>query len=95
MTQNHPVTLERAEWIAAECMHFLASDPGRLSKFSEVTGVDLAEIRQQIREHSFLTGVLEYLLNDENLLLECVETVGIRPEEPSYSVDVLNYQSDY
>lgn len=80
---------DRAELIAAEALRFLADDEDRLARFVAATGIDVGAIRDHLREPTFLAGVLDYLLADESLLLECVETAGLAPEEPSLAREAL------
>ena len=82
-------TRERAEAIAAEALGFIASDEARLARFVALTGVDVAEIREHVREPMFLAGVLDYLLEDEGLLGEFVEHAGLPPEAPALARGAL------
>ena len=77
------ISRNRAEWIAAEALSFLALDQDRLARFLALTGIDVDAIREHVGEPVFLAGVLDYLLADESLLLEWVENSGLAPEEPS------------
>jgi hypothetical protein len=82
MASTGGMTRERAELIAAQALQFLASDEGRLARFLGLTGIDGGAIRDHVGEPVFLAGVLDYLLADESLLLEWVESSGLAPEEP-------------
>ena len=82
MASTTDMSRDRAELIAAQALQFLASDEDRLARFVGLTGIDGAAIRDHITESVFLAGVLDYLLADESLLLEWVETSGLAPEDP-------------
>ena len=89
MTMIGEMPRDRAELIAAEALQFISSDEDRLARFLGLTGIDGAAIRDHVGEPTFLAGVLDYLLSDETLLLEYVETVGLTPEEPGLARSVL------
>ena len=74
---------DRAEQIAADALRFLAGDEDRLARFLGLTGIDGGEVREHVNEPTFLAGILDYLLADESLLLEWVESSGLAPEDPS------------
>lgn len=74
---------DHADQIAADGLRFLASDEDRLARFLGLTGIDGGAIRDHVSEPTFMAGILDYLLADESLLLEWVESSGIAPEEPS------------
>ena len=72
---------DRAESIGFSALLFLAGDTERLSQFLTVTGVEPAQLRLDARSPQLLAAVLEYLLQDESLLLVFCASDGIAPED--------------
>ncbi len=72
---------DRAESIGVSALLFLASDPERLSRFLTLTGVGPAQLRAEARSPGMLTAVLDYLLQDESLLLVFSASDGVPPED--------------
>ncbi|MGB0086073.1 MAG: DUF3572 domain-containing protein [Rhodomicrobiaceae bacterium] len=70
---------EDAEQLAIAALTFLAADETRLSAFVASTGYDLAGIRAEAASSGFLAGVLDFLLNDESLLLVFAGHMSIDP----------------
>jgi hypothetical protein len=70
---------EAAEMLAIQALAFIAEEPERLAAFLSVTGVTVEGIRDAAGEPSFLAGVLEHMLGDENLLLAFATGAGIDP----------------
>lgn len=70
---------EDAEGIAITAISFLARNPEEFSRFLALSGVDLASLRQYAGDSAFLGGLLDFLLQDEALLLVFAEESGIDP----------------
>lgn len=68
------------EIIAIGALGFLAEDPARLSRFLDITGLNPATLRQAAGEPRFLASVLDYLMNDESLMLAFAAHQGTTPE---------------
>ena len=68
-----------AESIAIGAISFLAGHPEEFSRFLALSGIDLAALRQSAEDPAFLGGVLDFLLQDEPLLLVFAEQNGIDP----------------
>jgi hypothetical protein len=73
---------DRAETIALQALAFLAGDEQALDGFLRLTGMGLPDIREAARYPEMLAGVLDYLLQDEAMLLAFCDIAGIKPEEP-------------
>jgi hypothetical protein len=71
---------DRAESIGVSALLFLASDTERLARFLTLTGLGPAELRAESRSPHMLAAVLDYLLQDESLLLVFCASDGIPPE---------------
>jgi len=71
----------RAQAFAIAALEFIASEPRRLARFLDMTGIALESIRAASEEPNFLAGVLDHLSDDESLLLTFCEQAGIAPQE--------------
>lgn len=60
---------EFAEATAIQALGFLAQDNAVLERFLSVTGIAPGKIRQAATEPGFLAGVLDYVMQNEALLL--------------------------
>lgn len=69
-----------AETLALRVLTFLAADGERLGRFLSLTGIGPAELRRNAGDSAMLAGVLEYLLQDETLLLVFASQAGVQPE---------------
>ena len=76
--QNQPVGPD-AETIAIKALSFLAERPEELDRFLALTGMDPASLRRAADEPGVLAGVLDFLLEDEPLMMVFAETEGLAP----------------
>jgi len=72
---------EAAETLAVSALTYLASEPESLGGFLTTTGIGPDQIRIAARDPDFLSGVLDYFLNDEALLVAFARSEGIEPSE--------------
>jgi len=72
---------DRAESIGVSALLFLAGDPERLVRFLTLTGVGPAQLKTESRSPHMLAAVLDYLLQDESLLLVFCSSDGIPPQD--------------
>ena len=90
MRQRRPrLDLGRAEEIGIEGLSFLAGDSDRLARFLGLTGFGPADLQGALRDPTVLAAVLEYLLGDEPLLLECAANRSVEPEQIQLAWDLL------
>jgi len=68
-----------AERLAIAALSFLSSDLDRLGRFLSTAGIGPETLRAAAEEPGFLAGVLEYLMNDEGLLVAFAEETRTRP----------------
>lgn len=73
------LTQESAQEIAIGALTFLTQDPEQLGRFLSLAGIGPQEIRAAAAEPGFLAGVLEFVMQDEQLLLAYTESAGHRP----------------
>lgn len=76
LTTNYP----DAEVTALKALGFLASEPERLQRFMDLSGLDIQAIRSSASDAAFLGGLLDYLLADQTLLLLFAESEQLPPE---------------
>jgi hypothetical protein len=68
------------EMLAISALSFLAEEPGRLSRFLDLTGLSPTTLRQAAGDPRFLASVLDYLVADESLLLAFAANTQVTPE---------------
>ncbi|WP_068313923.1 DUF3572 domain-containing protein [Polycladidibacter hongkongensis] len=73
------LSVETAQEIAVGALAFLARNPEHLGRFLSLAGIGPAEIREAAQEPEFLAGVLEFFMEDEQLLLAYTQNANIRP----------------
>jgi hypothetical protein len=76
---------DRAETVALQALAFVAGDEQALTGFLRLTGMDLGDVRQAAQDPEMLAGVLDYLMQDEPMLLAFCEAASLRPEEPAFA----------
>jgi hypothetical protein len=79
MAKPIPVSFETAEILAIQALAFLAQDPERLSRFLELTGIGVEDIRAAASEPHFLAAVLDHIAGYEPLLRDFVAETDIDP----------------
>jgi len=79
MAVTKRLTVETSQEIAIGALSFLAGNPEALGRFLSLTGIGPADLRAAAREPQFLTGVLEFFMADESLLLAFAEQADVRP----------------
>ena len=72
---------EAAETLAISALAYLAAEPEALGGFLATTGIGPDQIRTAARDPEFLSGVLDYFLSDESLLLAFAKSENINPTE--------------
>jgi hypothetical protein len=69
-----------AESLAVEALGFLSGSPERLVRFLETTGMRPDTLRAAAQAPGFLAGLMDYVVQDEALLLAFAEEAGVKPE---------------
>jgi hypothetical protein len=78
-------TAEGAEILALQALGWLAGDETRLSRFLALSGLDPATLRAVADTRDTARAVMDFLLSDEDLLLDFCEIAQIRPQDfPAY-----------
>ena len=78
-----------AEALAITALTFIAEEPERLGRFLALSGIGPESLRAAAHEPGFLLGVLDYLTNDESLLIAFSTDRGIDPSEIGRARDLL------
>lgn len=68
------------EAVAIRALGHIASDPGRLARFLEQTGIGPETLRDAARQPAFLAQVLDFLCADDATLMAFATNEGLRPE---------------
>ena len=74
---------EYAETIALKAVHFILSDDEIQQNFINFTGILPSDFENVIKDPGFLGGVLDFLLANDDKLVEFCTKNEIAPEEPS------------
>ncbi|HVY42110.1 MAG TPA: DUF3572 domain-containing protein [Hyphomicrobiaceae bacterium] len=78
---RRPPNRETAEEIAANALAFVAADARRLGQFLSATGLSPDELRRRASSPGMLLAILDYLLQEESLLLVFAANAGIDPAD--------------
>jgi hypothetical protein len=73
-------SVEAAEALALAVLSYLLEDPDRASRFCAATGLGGAELARYVGDSAFLGGVLDFVLDDERLLVEVAAASETPPE---------------
>ena len=74
------VDRETAETIAAQGLAFLTADPHRLQRFLALTGIAPADLKRRIGAGEVLVAALNFLAQDDSLLLTFAASERLAPE---------------
>jgi hypothetical protein len=72
--------LQGAETVAIQALGWIAADEDRLGRFMALAGLSAGELRARAAEPEFLGGVLDFVLENEALLVEFAQSSGLKPE---------------
>lgn len=75
-----PAPSPEAESLAIEALLFLAQDQERISRFLAITGLEGQDLRAASRQPGFLASVMDYLAQDESLLVAFAAEKHMKPE---------------
>jgi hypothetical protein len=68
----------------------IAAEPELLGRFVAITGLQHEIARDTSRDPGFLAGVLDYVMTDDALLVDCATAIGEPPERISQAHYVLS-----
>ena len=70
-----------SEAIALDALTFIVSSEEIAGRFIDVTGIDLSRIRDEATKPDFLRGVMQFIIESDELIVACATAVGVKPEE--------------
>ena len=71
---------ETAQTIALKALGYLAADEDLLEPFLGSTGLGVGDLRAGATDSAFLAGILDYLMQNEALLLAFAASEELAPE---------------
>jgi Protein of unknown function (DUF3572) len=80
MVQVNRIDRKAAENLAVQALAYLAGQPEQLARFLALSGIGPDTIRTAAADPQFLAGVLDYVTEDEQLLVAFADHVQMRPE---------------
>lgn len=83
------MTPERAEILALEALGWLAARPDDLQAFLNLSGMDVAGLREAAGSSEMNVALLDFFLGDEPLLLRFCEDNGIDPRQIQFARNAL------
>lgn len=89
MAKTKARDLETAEMIALQAVAFITGDPTQCARFLAVTGGHLADLKAKLGEAETLAAVLDYLLEDEALLLVFASHAALPPNDIAVASQAL------
>ncbi|MCF3935516.1 DUF3572 domain-containing protein [Acuticoccus sp. M5D2P5] len=81
MPSRDPGDVPEAGAIAIAALSHFATTPKVLNQFFALTGLDPTSLRDAAASPTFIAGVLDFVLQDEEVLLAVAEAQEISPEE--------------
>ncbi len=75
-------TVENAKIIGFQAIEYIAGSPEQLDNLMRETGMDHEALLNCLQTSAGLAGILEYLCQDESVLLGFCEARGLHPNEP-------------
>jgi len=82
-------TPEQAEILAIQVLGYLAGSEEELQRLIMTTGMDSEALKQSALSRAGLAGLLDYICQDESILLGFCEVAKIQPEEPMRALHAL------
>ncbi|MCT8001064.1 DUF3572 domain-containing protein [Sphingomonas sanguinis] len=75
-----PDTIERATPLALQALVWTLQSPSRAERLLALTGLSVEELRGGAGEPGVLAAILSFLEGHEADLIECADSLGVRPE---------------
>jgi hypothetical protein len=79
-----------AENLAVAGLTYLSASPNRLGRFLEVSGLEPETVREAAETPGFLSGLLDYIAADEELLISFAAELGVKPDRIMQAREVLS-----
>lgn len=87
---KHDPKVEEAEGIAIEALSFLATEPDRLLRFLDVTGLTPQTLRTAAASPGFLAAVIEHVAADPSLVETYAANSGREPTDIARAHAILS-----
>lgn len=78
---NHRDSAEVWQYLGVQALTFLAGQPEPLGRFLALSGIGPADLRAAAGQPEFLTGVIDFLLTEEPLLVAFAQSIDLPPEK--------------
>lgn len=72
---------EAAQTLALKALAFVANSQGALERLMELSGMDQVTLRERAGEPEILASLLDFLLQDEGLLVDFCHDEAIDPKD--------------
>ena len=87
---NRPVPSGKdAETIGIDALGFLASHDELMRRFLDLTGLEVNQLRTEAAKPAFFVGLLDFLLANEDDLMDFAGSVGLDPSEVERARDAI------
>lgn len=87
---GHDSNVEEAEGIAIEALSFLATEPDRLMRFLDLTGLTPQTLRAAAGSPGFLAAVMEHVAADPSLAETYAANAGREPSDVARARAILS-----
>ena len=74
------MTRDQAETVAIAALAFIASNEDQIGRFMAMSGLAPDDLRAQAADPQFLSGVLDFMLQDESLVVGFAAGAGMKPD---------------
>ncbi|MPQ92925.1 MULTISPECIES: DUF3572 domain-containing protein [unclassified Thioclava] len=71
---------ENAHTLALQTLGWLAGREDLIGAFLANSGASVDDLRTQASDPDFLAGVLDHVLQDDQVVLDCAQDLGVQPE---------------
>ena len=85
------VELDQAATVALNVLAFLANSSGALERLMEQSGLDSGTVRDRAAEVDFQVAILDFLLANEELLIDFCETTRTEPQTVRLAAHKLSH----
>ena len=82
-TSKNNKNIEYAETIALKAVYFILADDKIKEDFITISGIQPSSFEGLVKNPEFFGGILDFLLTNEEKLLEFCKECEIAPEEPA------------
>ena len=85
-----PPTLENAQTLALKVLGFLANSPETMERLMQQSGLDSATIRERAAEPDFLLAVVDFLMANEDVMIDFCQVTRIEPKAVQLASQLLS-----